>query len=261
MIPRYENAKRELNTISKLDIDSSATINLFRVNPKLFISILEVLDKKILLEREKMIDLGCGYGGLAKLIGKCFEFKEVYGLDIDHERLAVAKERGIHTYKCNLEKEKFPFPDNFFSLVTSFGVLEHLTYFDNILEEAYRVLKSGGVFLLSAPNLGSWANRLSLLLGCQPRNLEISRFKIVGVHNVYHKIYRRVAPVGHISSCTLKAIIELLNFYGFKILKCWGTGIVPAPDVKLNLTLKIFDKLLSKKATLSVRFIIASQKS
>lgn len=260
MVSLYENAKKNLDNISKLDIDSSATISLFRANPKLFINVLRALDEKIPLEREKMIDLGCGYGGLAKLIGDCFGFKEVYGLDIDSERLSVAKEKGIHVHKCNLEDEPFPFQDNCFSLVTSFGVLEHLAYFDNIIGEAYRVLKSRGVFLLSAPNLGSWANRLSLLLGYQPRNLEISRFKVVGVHRLYHRFYKKIAPVRHISSCTLKAIIELLEFYGFNVLKCWGTGIVPAPDIKLSLTLKIFDKLLSKKATLSVRFIIASQK-
>ena len=256
----YSKAEKLLASASKADIDSSATLSIFKTKPTLLREILKTLDGKLSPEREKMIDLGCGYGGLAKLIGESLKFKEIHGVDINSQRLSIAKRKGLQVHRCNLEKESFPFPDNYFDLVTSFGVLEHLTYFDNMLKETHRILKNNGVFLLSAPNLGSWVNRLSLLLGYQPRNLEISRFKVVGVHKAYHRLYEKISPVGHISSCTLRAIEELLEYYNFKILKCWGTGVVPSPDLRVSLMVKALDAIFSRKATLSVRFILISEK-
>lgn len=256
----YDKAEKLLANISKADINSSATLSVFKANSKLFRKVLSTLDERLPSKREKMIDLGCGYGGLAKLIGDSLSFKEIYGLDVDSHRLSIAKEKGLQVLKCNLEENSFPFPDDYFNLVTSFGVLEHLTYFDNMINETRRVLKSKGTFLLSAPNLGSWVNRVSLLLGCQPRNLEISSFKVVGVHKLYYSLYEKITPVGHTSSCTLRAITELLDYYGFRVRKCWGTGVVPSPDLKPNLIVKALDTLLSKKATLSVRFILIAKK-
>ena len=255
----YDKAEKHLANIPKVDIDSSATLSIFKADSKLFRKVLKTLDKRLTSKREKMIDLGCGYGGLAKLIGDSLGFKEVYGLDIDTHRLPIAKEKGVQVHNCNLEKESYPFPDDYFELATSFGVLEHMTYFDNMIKETHRILKSKGTFLLSAPNLASWANRVILLLGYQPRNLEISRFKVVGVHKLYHSLYEKITPVGHISSCTLKAIKELLEYYGFRVQKCWGIGVIPSPDLKPNMIVKTLDALLSKKTSLSVRFILIAQ--
>jgi ubiquinone/menaquinone biosynthesis C-methylase UbiE len=257
----YIKAEELLNDVSEQDIESSATLNVFRANKTLFRKVLRTLNNELNSERKRMLDLGCGYGGLAKLIGTTLGFNEVYGIDINQHRLPIAKEKGVHVYECNLEKESFPFSDNYFDLATSFGVLEHLTFFDNMIKETHRILKDNGVFLLSAPNLGSWVNRFTLLLGYQPRNLEISRFKVFGVHKLYHKLYEEISPVGHISSCTLKAIKELLEYYRFKIVECWGVGIIPSPDIKLNFGLKLLDSILSKKANLAIRFILIARKS
>jgi SAM-dependent methyltransferase len=256
----FTKAENLLNNISKWDIESSATLSAFKANKDLFRKVLKTLDNELISERKRMLDLGCGYGGLARLIGIPLGFNKIYGIDINLRRLSHAKEKGIQVYECNLEKDVFPFPDNYFHLITSFGVLEHLTFFDNMIKETHRVLKDEGIFLLSAPNLGSWVNRFTLLLGYQPRNLEISRFEVFGVHGLYHKLYEKISPVGHISSCTLKAIKELLEYYRFKIIKCWGLGIIPSPDIRLNLGLKFLDGILSKRATLSIRFILIAKK-
>ena len=257
----YDKAEKLLANISKPDINSSATLSAFKANSTLFRKVLRTLDERLPSKRERMIDLGCGYGGLTKLIGNSLGFEEIYGLDMDSHRLSIAKRKGLQVHKYNLEENSFPFPNNYFNLVTSHGVLEHLTYFDNMIKEAHRILKSKGTFLLSAPNLASWVNRVMLLLGYQPRNLEISRFKLVGVHKLYHSLYEKITPVGHISSCTLKAIEELLEYYGFRIQKCWGIGVIPSPDFKPNLIVKTLDALLSKKTSLSVRFILIARNS
>ena len=46
----------------------------------------------------------------------------------------------------------FPAPDNSVDLVTAFEVIEHLAAWQDLLEEAHRVLKEEGVLLVSTPN-------------------------------------------------------------------------------------------------------------
>ncbi len=256
----YDQAEKLLFSMSEEDVYSSATLSIYKANLKLFKKVLKTLDEILPSKREKMMDLGCGYGGLAKLMGDSFGFKEVHGIDLNTQRLSIAQKKGLKVHNFNLEKDTFPFPDNSFELITSHGVLEHSTFYDNMIKETHRVLKDGGTFLLSAPNLASWVNRIILLLGYQPRNLEVSRNKVVGVHGMYRGLYDEMVPVTHISSCTLGAIKELLSYYGFKVQKTWGTGVVPAPDYKPSLLVKVLDTLLSKKTSLSIRFILIANK-
>lgn len=256
----YDKAEKLLASVTTRDIYSSATINIFQGNPKLFRKVLKTLDEKLPSKREKMIDLGCGWGGLAKILGESLGFKEIYGIDLENERLSVAKTRGLKIYKINMEEDSFPFPNDDFDLAISFGVLEYLTFLDNLIKETHRILKNTGMLLLSAPNLGSWVDRVALFLGYQPRNLEISRFNVFGVHKFYRSQFTKLTPVGHVSSCTLRVVKELLNYYGFKIGDCWGTGIIPQPNYKPKLILKIIDRLPSRRTSLAVRFILTAKK-
>ncbi|RLE90890.1 MAG: class I SAM-dependent methyltransferase [Thermoprotei archaeon] len=197
----------------------------------------------------RMLDLGCGYGGLTKYVADFLGIYEIYGIDIDEQRLEKAKKRGIKVYKVDLNNEPLPFPNNYFDVVTSFGVLEHLTSYDNIIAEAHRVLTKKGYFIISMPNLASWVNRIALLLGYQPRDVEISQRISPGILPLYGG-----GGIGHIHSATLKAMKELLEFYGFDIVL-----VKPlAPKIKNKLVL-VIDKVLGRFASLSRRFIIIAK--
>src|SRR5438874_5853404 len=66
--------------------------------------------------------------------------------------------------------EKLDFEDDRFDLLFVGEVLEHLTYPNEFLAEASRVLVRDGLLLLSTPNLASWHNRLLILFGYSPSN-------------------------------------------------------------------------------------------
>ncbi|MBN1762686.1 MAG: class I SAM-dependent methyltransferase [Methanomicrobia archaeon] len=201
-----------------------------------------------------MVDLGCGYGAVSKILAEYLSIPSICGIDRDEERLDHARTRGITTYNINLEETPLPFSDGEIDLVTSFGVLEHLRYYDNPISESYRVLRERGWILFSVPNLGSWTSRLSLLFGYQPRDVEISSQRAFGISGFYDKVYDR-APLVHIHSVTLNAFKELLEFYGFHIV-----SVVGFAPYQTSATVKFVDKLFSVKPSWSRRFAVLARK-
>jgi len=60
-------------------------------------------------------------------------------------------------------------------------VLEHLVYPNEFIEQAVRLLRPGGLLLLSTPNLASWHNRILMLLGYSPSNYSMMPGRHLGV--------------------------------------------------------------------------------
>ena len=162
---------------------------------------------------DKILDLGCGFGGVTKLVADFFSATEIYGVDIKPRRLEVAREQGIKTIEADLNISSLPLPSGYFDLVISNGVIEHLYFYDDLITESYRVLKRGGFLVLSLPNLANYIQRLSLLLGYQPSDVNISRKIYAGT------LFCSGKPVqGHIHSATLNAVKQLLEYYNFTII-------------------------------------------
>src|SRR6266536_5605675 len=116
---------------------------------------------------DRLLDIGCGFGGLARVVSEHLGVAEVHGIDTDETALEEARGKGVVTECLEVGAAPLPFPESHFDLVTSFGMLDYLPDFDPILREVRRVLRPGGYSLISLPNLAGWQNRLSLLLGYQ----------------------------------------------------------------------------------------------
>src|SRR5439155_15808460 len=89
-------------------------------------------------------------------------------------------------------------------------VLEHLTYPNEFLAEASRVLVRDGLLLLSTPNLASWHNRLLILFGYSPSNYSMIPERHLGLP----RFLRNRAGLGygdHIRVFTFKALRELFS--------------------------------------------------
>lgn len=160
---------------------------------------------------DTILDVGCGRGGFASALGAHLGAEAIYGIDVDPESRKVADSRGIETFDVDVESDPIPLGDRSVDLVVSFGLIEHLRYYDHLFEETDRVLKDGW-FWVSTPNLGSWLNRLALLMGYQPRNVEVSRQRAAGTL----PIYRRDSFLNHVHAPTHRALLELLEHHGFE---------------------------------------------
>jgi methionine biosynthesis protein MetW len=113
-----------------------------------------------------VLDVGCGDGQKTLLFQKKIKTNNIIGIDAVKKRLLAAQKRGIKTKYVNIEK-KWPFANNFFDIVISNQVIEHLAKTDHFIKEIYRVLKPGGYAVISTENLASWHNIVALILGFQ----------------------------------------------------------------------------------------------
>src|SRR4029079_12872494 len=141
-----------------------------------------------------MLDIGCGYGGLSKLVGEYIGAAEIQGVDIEDRCVEEAASKGVELTLADAGAQPLPFADEHFDLVMTLGMMDYLVSFDGLLREMNRITKVGGLVLVSLPNLSSWHNRLMLLMGYQPRDVEISHEVLAGVP----KGYAGEEPAGHI---------------------------------------------------------------
>jgi len=102
---------------------------------------------------DKVLDVGCGVGyGMTILAIKA---AEVYGVDVDEKAVEyirsylVGRNPRLKQVKVYNGK-RLPFPDNYFDVVTSIEVIEHVLDYDSFVDELLRVAKRA-VFL-ATPN-------------------------------------------------------------------------------------------------------------
>lgn len=100
-------------------------------------------------EFSNVLELGGGQSGLTRLL---FPNSRILNVDADpaHGHAACNQQGGVDFICSNAEK--LPFSDESFDAVTMFDVLEHVPDDRGAVAEALRVLRSGGVILISAPN-------------------------------------------------------------------------------------------------------------
>ena len=131
---------------------------------KLISRLLDGYDK-----REHLLDLGCSNGFYYDFF-KNEGFKELHGVDISYDRAAVARSRGYDSVTI-CRGQNIPLPDNYFDVVINQEVLVHVLREEDrqaMINEAFRVLKPGGIYILSFPSLDALnaintANKITLV--------------------------------------------------------------------------------------------------
>lgn len=101
-------------------------------------------------EDSKILDLGCGRGDFLWAFHQ--ESMEVYGADMSQDIPSKENERKIIYGGINLEEDKLPFEDNFFDIIFTKSVLEHIHKPENFMKECYRVLKPSGRMIAMVPD-------------------------------------------------------------------------------------------------------------
>ena len=136
---------------------------------------------------------------------------DAVGADIDPE---AAKRLGVAFKKANLDAP-LPWPGQTFDAVISTEGIEHLENHFSFLREVYRILKPGGIFVLTTPNITALRSRVRFLgsgfFGRDGRPLnETSRH-----------------PLHHIGLATFFELRYELHVSGFRISEVRHTHVKP----------------------------------
>lgn len=107
-------------------------------------------------EYESLLDIGCGTGFLIDMLQK--QKNALYcGLDLSPEMLKMAKQKlpeGV--YLTEGSADSLPYEDKSFDVVTCIQSFHHYPKPEKSMTEAYRVLKPGGLYILSDTGMGNY---------------------------------------------------------------------------------------------------------
>jgi O-antigen biosynthesis protein len=115
----------------------------------------------------KVLELGCATGYMSGYLEQVLGCR-VTGLEYDAAAAAIAAERCSEVHVVDLDEPdalsvaKVSAP---YDLLYAANVLEHLKYPEQVLQEAYTLLKPNARLIIALPNIANWQFRLRLLRG------------------------------------------------------------------------------------------------
>lgn len=188
------------------------------------------------------LDIGCGVGEpliyFNSLLRKYGISAELFG--VDKIQGGAISDKKIKFVKVDINFESLPFSDTSFDLAIATELIEHLYNPENLLKQIFRVLKPRAIMILTTPNLRWWINVALLIAGYNPFIPDTG----------YDSNYGMFSPTvvhGHIRAYTVYALEEMLNRYGFNIIRIVGSE--HPYDVRLKSWghfFKFIDKTIAK---------------
>lgn len=165
--------------------------------------------KVSLMDKARILDIGgisSYYDGL-KVI---FPQGELYLLNINPNDVKEGNNSIVG------DATRLPFKNETWDVITSFDLFEHLINPDDFLAESFRILKCGGWFVISTPNLADFYSRLTFLFGYTPFSYNPSKFRVA---TPFSKLETNM---GHKSVFTYKGLRQVLLIHGFEVIKSEG---------------------------------------
>jgi len=148
-----------------------------------------------------LLDLGSGTGAAIQLVKEKFDV-QTYAVDYTESLMSLTEQK---VDVVDLNHSKLPYKDNFFDAVLFTEVIEHLENHRGILKEINRVVKSGGVLVISTPNILNLKSRI--------------RFLTYGFYNLFGPLHVGESDLhstgGHINPISYFYLVHSLLDAGF----------------------------------------------
>ncbi len=97
---------------------------------------------------DRLLDIGCGWGGFARYAAKCYGVR-VVGITVSKQQAALARE-SCAGLPVEIRYQDYRELNEVFDNIVSIGMFEHVCYknYRIYMEVVHRCLRSGGLFLL-----------------------------------------------------------------------------------------------------------------
>jgi ubiquinone/menaquinone biosynthesis C-methylase UbiE len=171
---------------------------------------LEALQSLTSLKGKTVLDVGCGFGAYGLIVQNCGARMSV-GIDINREYI----KKSHLSLSILADAHALPFRDSCFDIVLMVEILEHLSHEMKALREAKRVLKKGGLLLLTVPNKFYPFETHGMRIGC----VEIPNMFGIGIPFLSWMPSFVRERVERAKIYTQKQLLNLLHKQSFKLLK------------------------------------------
>lgn len=168
-----------------------------------------------------ILDIGCGSGRITKKIQD--KGYRVNGLDFSEEAIKKAKQIGITANICNLDNGIMTDSDSY-DVIWAGDIIEHVFDPIGLLKESHRVLKNGGVILMTIPSDVGLISRIKILFG---QSYQSAMYKNSG----YYK---------HHTFFNINLIKFMLKKAGFKIIRIKKLLIIGSYRINVDWAPSVF---------------------
>lgn len=144
----------------------------------------ELIKRAGIMQKQCVLDIGCGTGTLTIMAKKLHPDAEFTGYDLDEKMLSIAekkaKEQNVSLNFRHGSATNITFPDSYFDKVLSSLMIHHLTTAEKKLtfREIFRVLKPGGEFHIL--DFGKPHTKMTSFISLIIRNFEETKDGIRG---------------------------------------------------------------------------------
>lgn len=145
-IPSIEELNLVYDKYSRADSISDITV-------KRYLELLEIFERY--KQKGRILDVGAGDGHFLEVAKKAGW--DVYGTEYDDRAIALCESKGIKMLKGKLKVDDYE--DDFFDVVTSFEVMEHINNPREELEIIKKILRKGGALYITTPNFNGLSRR------------------------------------------------------------------------------------------------------
>lgn len=136
---------------------------------KLGMPVVELLEPK---SHERILDLGCGNGTIAQILGNLCQ--EVIGIDFSTDMVAAAQKLGVNAVVMDGENITL---DTMFDAVFSNAALHWMLNPEKVLDGVHRILKTGGRFVGEFGGAGNIASILDAIQTIFSNHPEFGSFR------------------------------------------------------------------------------------
>ena len=219
-----------------------------------------IINKLQINENMKVLDIGCGWGGMAIEIAKTTGAK-VKGITLSENQFATANKRaqaeGLSD-KVNFVIQDYRLEDGIYDRIVSVGMFEHvgIKYFKTFIKKTYELLNDGGIFLLhtigqrgnptaTSPWIrkyifpGGYIPSLSeILINCEKLNINITDIEILRLlyaHTLTHW-YRN----------TIKNKDKIVQMFDSRFFRMWEFYLLASKYSFVNMGNVVFQIQIAK---------------